>query len=166
MSDLPEPDTDLFRTAMGRFATGVVITSCLDDGLDHAMTANAFTSVSLDPMLVLVCVETETRYHEAVLRTDYWGISLLPAQARGVARWLATKGRPLHGQLEPVPHYRGPKTGVALIEGALAAFECRTTDVFPGGDHSIVIGEVLTIELAEDPSAALLYYRGGYGSLA
>ncbi len=166
MSSPQEPDPDLFRQAMGRFATGVVITSCLDNGFDHAMTANAFASVSLDPMLVLVCVETETRYHEAVMSTDCWGVSVLPARSRGAAQWLATKGRPLHGQLDPVAHYRGAKTGVALVEGALATFECRTTDVYSGGDHSILVGEVLSIELAEDPAATLLYYRGGYGSLA
>jgi flavin reductase (DIM6/NTAB) family NADH-FMN oxidoreductase RutF len=166
VSSPQEPDVDLFRRAMARFATGVVITSCVDDGVDHAMTANAFASVSLDPMLVLVCVETQTRYHEAVLRTDCWGVSILSAASRGAAQWLATRGRPLQGQLDPVAHYRGVKTGVALIEGALATFECRTTDVVAGGDHSILLGEVLTLELAEDPAAALVYYRGGYGSLA
>ena len=131
MSSPQEPDPDLFRRADGRFATGVVITSCLDDGFDHAMTANAFASVSLEPMLVLVCVETETRYHDAVMRTDYWGVSVLGAASRGAAQWLATRGRPLHGQLDPVAHYRGAKTGVALLDGALAALECRTTAGVP-----------------------------------
>ncbi|MGV1007759.1 MAG: flavin reductase family protein [Dermatophilaceae bacterium] len=166
MSSAQEPDTELFRRAMARFATGVVITSCVDEGVDHAMTANAFASVSLDPMLVLVCVERQTRYHEAVMRADHWGVSVLSSASRGAARWLATRGRPLQGQLDPVAHYRGVKTGVALVEGALATLECRTTDVLAGGDHSIVLGEVLTLELAEDPAPALLYYRGAYGSLA
>jgi flavin reductase (DIM6/NTAB) family NADH-FMN oxidoreductase RutF len=161
-----ELDSHTFRLAMGRFATGVVITSCVDDGMDHAMTANAFASVSLDPLLVLVCVECDSRYHEAVLRTPHWGVSVLPAGARGVAQWLATRGRPLHGQLDPVPHHRGAMTGVALVDAALATMECRTTAIHPAGDHSIVVGEVLSIGLAEDPPAALLYYRGGYGSLA
>ncbi len=165
MSSVPEPDVALFRRAMGRFATGVVVTSCVVDGVDHAMTANAFTSVSLEPLLVLVCVETEARYHEAVLEAGQWGVSILPASFRGAAQWLSTQGRPLHGQLDPVPSFSGPLTGAALLHGALATLECRTAAVHPGGDHSIVVGAVLDVQLADDPGPALLYYRGDYGAL-
>ena len=89
------PTPDEFREAVSRFATGITVVTCVVDGVDHAMTANAFASVSLDPLLVLVCVERESRFHEAIAATHAWGVSILPADAEPTARWLATKGRPL-----------------------------------------------------------------------
>lgn len=77
-------DPGRFRTAFGRFATGVSVVTCLVDGSDHAMTANSLTSVSLAPPLVLVCVERETRFHEAILTAGHWGVSVLGAQARAL----------------------------------------------------------------------------------
>ncbi|MGZ4630588.1 MAG: flavin reductase family protein [Oryzihumus sp.] len=160
------PDVGLFRRAMGRFATGVTVVSTLAGGHDHAMTANAVTSVSLDPMLLLVCVERDARFHDAVIEAGVWGVSVLDAGARATADWLATRGRPLHGQLDRVAHHRGERTGVALLDGALASFECRTTDVHPGGDHSIVVGEVVSVVAHDHAGDALLYYRGRYETLA
>lgn len=159
-------DPDLYRRAMSRFATGVSIVTTLAQEHDHAMTANAVTSVSLDPLLMLVCVERDARFHDAVIDAGVWGISVLAAPARPAADWLATRGRPLHGQLDRIAHTRGPRTGVALIEGALATFECRTTDVHAAGDHSIVVGEVVSASSADHPGEALLYYRGRYETLA
>jgi flavin reductase (DIM6/NTAB) family NADH-FMN oxidoreductase RutF len=160
-----EPTRDRFRLAMGRFATGVTILTTVTGGHDHAMTANAVASVSMEPMLVLACVEVDARFHDAVAEAGLWGISVLDAQQRPTADWLATQGRPLHGQLDRVPHHRG-STGVALLDGALATIECRTTDMHPAGDHSIVVGEVVSLGVAEHPGAALTYYRSRYGSLA
>lgn len=158
-------DVSVFRRAMGRFATGVTIVTTRHAGIDHAMTANAFTSVSLDPLLVLVCVEQEARFHEAIEGAGVWSVSVLDESARAVAAWLATRGRPLHDQLDRVPHHRGPHTGTALLEQSLATLECRTTALNPGGDHTIVVGEVLSAQLSETDAAALVYYRGGYGRL-
>ncbi|SER78419.1 NADH-FMN oxidoreductase RutF, flavin reductase (DIM6/NTAB) family [Pedococcus cremeus] len=160
-----EPTRDRFRLAMGRFATGVTVLTTVTGGHDHAMTANAVASVSMEPMLVLACVEVDARFHDAVAEAGLWGISVLDAQQRPTADWLATQGRPLHGQLDRVPHHRG-STGVALLDGALATIECRTTDMHPAGDHSIVVGEVVSLGVAEHPGAALTYYRSRYGSLA
>lgn len=157
------PSVDVFRQAMGRFATGVTVVTTFADGHDHAMTANAFASVSLEPLLVLVCVEQDARFHEAVVGSGTWGVSVLPAGHRSVAEWLSTPGRPLHGQLDRVPFHRGSVTGVALIDGALAHVECRTTDVHPAGDHSVLVGAVQSLWIDDDPGAALLYYRGRYG---
>ena len=116
----PSPDSPvdegLFRRTAGRFATGVCAVTTRAAGIDHAMTVNTFTSVSLEPLLVLVCVEVEARFHDAVLDAGVWGVSVLDASARPVAEWLATRGRPLHGQLDRVPHHRGPVTGVALLD--------------------------------------------------
>ncbi|GAA4357621.1 flavin reductase family protein [Angustibacter luteus] len=160
-----DADVARFRRAMARFATGVTVVTARVAGVDHAMTASAFTSVSLEPLLVLVCVEREARFHDAVTESGYWGVSLLDESARTISQWLSTRGRPLHGQLDRVPHRRGPVTGVALVDPALAAIECRTTDLHPAGDHSIVVGEVMSIDLPDSPDGPLLYHRGAYTHL-
>lgn len=159
-------DVARFRRAMARFATGVTVVSALADGIDHAMTANAFTSVSLDPMLVLVCVEQDARFHDAVEAAGEWAVSIVDDSARAVSQWLATRGRPLHGQLDRVPHHRGPHSGAALLDQSMATLECRTTALHPGGDHSIVVGEVLSVELPDSPRLPLLYHRGSYAHLS
>jgi flavin reductase len=166
---LPEPpaavDEASFRRAVGRFATGVCVVSAVERGIDHAMTANAFASVSLDPPLVLVCVEQEARFHDAIVGSGLWAVSVVDASARPAAEWLATRGRPLHGQLNRVPHHRGPLTGAAVLDQALAVLECRTVAVHPGGDHSIVVGEVLAATTGAEDARPLLYHRSGYRHL-
>lgn len=161
-----EPDVATFRRVVGRFATGVCVLTAVDAGQDHAMTASAVTSVSLEPMLVLVCVETEARFHDAILGAGEWAVSILDETARGVSDWLATRGRPLTGQLDRIPFHRGAVTGAALIDSALGWMEVRTTAVHPGGDHSIVVGEVVGLELGPPQAGPLLYYRSAYHKLA
>jgi flavin reductase (DIM6/NTAB) family NADH-FMN oxidoreductase RutF len=157
------PSPDDLRAAAGRFATGVVVvTAVAADGTDHAMTANSFASVSLDPLLVLVCVERGTRFHDAVLEAGAWAVSVLPAGARESAAWFATKGRPLAGQLDRVAHRRGRVTSAAVLADSLAVLECRTWAVHPGGDHTILVGEVLGIDLPETPGEPLVFYRSRY----
>src|SRR5688500_5531111 len=107
-------DTDAFRRAVGRFPTGVTVVTTCSDGIDHAMTASAVTSVSLDPVLVLVCVEKDARFHDAVLDSGKWAVSVLSASGRRAAEWFATRGRPLGGQLDRFPHRRGTARGAAL----------------------------------------------------
>jgi flavin reductase (DIM6/NTAB) family NADH-FMN oxidoreductase RutF len=158
-------DVGLFRRAVGRFSTGVTVVSTVAQGHHHAMTANAFASVSLDPLLVLVCVENDTRFHDAVLECGQWGVSVLDDTARGTADWLATPGRPLIGQLDRVPHHPGPVTGVALMDQSLSTLECRTQGVHPGGDHVIVVGWVVGAWLAPDGRGPLLYHRSAYRAL-
>ncbi len=151
---------------MGRFATGVCVVSAVVDGFDHAMTANAFTSVSLEPPMVLVCVHRDARFHDAIVTSGAWGVSVLDAEGRSISSWLATQGRPLHGQLDRVAHFRGRLTGAALMEQALSWLECRTDQVIPAGDHSVVIGEVISCALRSQDPGALLYYRSGYRELS
>jgi flavin reductase (DIM6/NTAB) family NADH-FMN oxidoreductase RutF len=160
------PDIDTFRRAMGRFVTGVVMLTTRTRDVDYAMTASAVTSVSLEPLLLLACIEREGRFHDAVLDAGFWGISVLSGGDRSAADWLATRGRPLHGQLDRIPHHHGLKTGVALSNDALSTFECRTTAVHPAGDHSIVVAAVVSVTSAPHSGAALVYYRGRYGTLA
>jgi flavin reductase (DIM6/NTAB) family NADH-FMN oxidoreductase RutF len=133
--------------------------------VDHAMTASAFTSVSLDPVLVLVCVDKEARFRDAVLEAGTWGVSVLAVEDRRAAEWFAMKGRPLIGQLDRFPHHRG-ETGAPLLDRALAWLECRTRAVHDGGDHDIVVGEVVRAEEGDRDGVPLVYHRGRYGRLA
>lgn len=166
----PEPSGSIeprdFRTAMSRFGSGITIMSTLQDGVAHAMTASAFTSVSLDPPLVLVCVDKGVRMHDAVLDCGYWAISVLADSHEEIAQRFAKSGRDLHTQFDGIGTQAGPKTGCLLIEGALSWLECRTWATYEGGDHTIVVGEVLSLGAGEpaDP-AALIYYAGQYREL-
>ena len=102
------------------------------DGVDHAMTANSFTSVSLDPLLALVCVERDSRFHSAVLAAGTWAVSFLPEGQEATARWFATRGRPLDGQFDQVPTRRGP-TAASCWPMASPPWSCAPTRWCPPG---------------------------------
>ncbi|HEV2240263.1 MAG TPA: flavin reductase family protein [Streptosporangiaceae bacterium] len=159
-------DTGAFRRAAGRLPTGIVVVSTSLDGVDHAMTVSAFTSVSLDPLLVLFCAEKIARFHDVVLAAGSWTVSVLDENSEKTARWLATRGRPLEGQLDAHPHHPGPLTGAPILSDALAAMECRTTAVHDGGDHSIVVGQVIGVSEPSSGGRPLLYCGGRYRRLS
>jgi flavin reductase (DIM6/NTAB) family NADH-FMN oxidoreductase RutF len=159
------PDPDVFRKVVGRFATGVTVVTTRVGGVDHAMTANAFASVSLDPLLVLVCVEKEARFHDAVEEAGFWGVSVLDETARATSTWFATRGRPLHGQMDRHPHAPGPVTGAPLLDASIAQLECVTTAIHDGGDHDIVVGEVVSASASRPNAKPLLWYRARYHTL-
>ncbi|WP_240322584.1 flavin reductase family protein [Austwickia chelonae] len=158
-------DVGLFRRVFGRFATGVTVVTTRCAGHEHAITANSVTSVSLEPLQILVCVHQDSRFHDAILSSGVWGVSVLADHSRAVADWLASPGRPLAGQLDRIPHHAGESTGVPLLTNALAHLECRTTATHPAGDHTIVVGEVVSLSAPDDPDEALVFYRGEYRSL-
>jgi len=141
-------DQAAFRRAAGQFPGGIVVVTTSGG---HAMTVSAFASVSLEPPLVLFCAEKIARFHDAVLEAGAWAVSILAEDAEKTARWLATRGRPLEGQLDELPHHPGPATGAPLLDGALATLECQTYAVYDGGDHSIVVGRVTAVN---DPPPA------------
>ena len=145
MSDV---DQAAFRQAAGQFPGGIVVVTT---SAGHAMTVSAFASVSLEPPLVLFCAEKIARFHDAVLAAGAWTVSILAEDAEKTATWLATRGRPLEGQLDELPHHPGPATGAPLLDGALATLECRTFAVYDGGDHSIVVGRVAAADSPADP---------------
>lgn len=161
----PGVDVDEYRRVVGRFATGIAIVSTVADDVDHAMTVNAFTSVSLDPLLVLFCAEKIARFHDAVTRSGHWAVSVLSSADEDASRWFATRGRPLHGQLDGWPHHRGDRTGAAIFSTAIAALECRTREAYDGGDHTIVVGEVLGVGRPAPDARPLIYYEGHYDAL-
>jgi flavin reductase (DIM6/NTAB) family NADH-FMN oxidoreductase RutF len=158
-------DQAAFRRASGRFASGIVVVSTSLDGVSHAMTATAFTAVSLEPLLVLVCAEKIARFHDAVLAAGTWAVSVLGEESEKAAAWLATRGRPLTGQLDAFRHHAGPVTGAPILDDAISALECRTSAVHDGGDHSIVVGEVVSVIEPRGDGAPLLYYASRYRRL-
>jgi flavin reductase (DIM6/NTAB) family NADH-FMN oxidoreductase RutF len=153
-----------FRAVMGRFVTGITIMSTIQDGVPHAMTANAFTSVSLDPPLVLVCVDKAVRMHDAVLDCGQWAVSVLAGDQRDLAERFARSGRDLYSQFEGVETHPGPKTGCPIVGHSLSWMECRTWATYDGGDHTIVVGEVLDLGVLRPNDNALAYFTGRYRS--
>jgi flavin reductase (DIM6/NTAB) family NADH-FMN oxidoreductase RutF len=159
-------DAAAFRRVAGQFPTGIAVVSASIGGTGHAMTVSAFSSVSLDPLLVLFCAEKIARFHDAVLEAGSWAVSILGEDSEKTARWLAMRGRPLQGQLDTIAHSPGPLTGAPILDEALAAMECRTTAVHDGGDHSIVVGEVLGVTEPVTEAGPLVYHAGRYRRLA
>lgn len=155
------------RDAMGLFPTGVtLLTTRAPDGTDHGITANSVTSVSLEPLLLLVCVEHKSRLHGALIAAGSWAVSVLAADAEQLSRRLARRGHSTAETLAAVPHHRGPHTGALLLDDALSTLECRTWAAHPGGDHTVVIGEVLAVATPRPDLAPLVWHRGGYTGLA
>lgn len=167
MDDMAERGRRRFRDAMGLFPTGVTLVSTrAADGTDHAITANSVTSVSLRPLLLLVCVEHASRLHDAVLESGLWAVSVLGLDGEPVSRRLARRGHDTLGALAGVPHSRGPETGALLLDTALSTFECRTTAAHPGGDHTVLLGEVLAVRTPRPDAPPLAWHRGRYTALA
>ncbi len=149
------------REVMSQFATGITVLTA-GGVCGHGMTANSFTSVSLDPPLVLCCVARPARFHESVLCAESFGVSFLAADQEPVARYFADRRRP-HGpaQFDAVDWVPGQHTGAPLLTGALAWLECRLEKTYDGGDHSIFLGKVLSSSCGPNRQA-LLFYSGGY----
>ncbi len=153
---------DALRHVMSAFIAGVTIVSTIWEGVPHAMTATAFTSVSLEPPLVLVCVSHESRFYAAVLGAGRWAVSLLRSDQEQIARHFANRGRDLKTQFDHVPHWRAPASGAPLIEGAHAWLDCDTHATYDGGDHTIVVGQVIRASREAPSGWPLAYYRGSY----
>ena len=153
------------RDTMGSLVTGVCVITTVSDGEDVAMTANSVTSVSLDPPLILVCVAHTARFHEAIVGSTYWGVSILEAEASGISSHFATSSRSRERPFENLRHHRGEVTGVALVDPSCAFLECRTEAVHEAGDHSIVVGRVLSVEQDAESVHPLVFHRGVYSWL-
>ena len=153
--------TSDFRKAMGAFATGVTIITVDLDGEVHGMTANAFTSVSLDPMLVLVCVDHSTRTHAHLHAKKRFGINVLCEDQCSISEYYARPERSHeHAEAEAGARFDRTQHGTPMLLGALAYLECRLQSAEEAGDHTIFIAEVEDVVLREgDP---LLFFRGKY----
>ncbi|GHJ40941.1 flavin reductase family protein [Streptomyces sp. TS71-3] len=152
------------REVMSRFATGVVVVTVGGEHV-HGMTANAFTSVSLDPPLVLCCVAHSAVMHGALSASARFAVSVMAADQERVARHFADKKRPLGAaQFTSVDWRPGPLSGAPLISGALGWLECELTQSHDSGDHTIFIGSVLEAGRGDD-APGLLFHNGAFGSV-
>jgi len=150
-----------FRKAMGSFATGVTVITVDHEGAVHGMTANAFTSVSLDPLLVLVCVDHRARTHAHLHARKRFGVNVLAENQRAISEYYARSGG-THERAEQEAGARFDRTahGTPVLHGALAYLECRLHTAQDAGDHTIFIAEVEDVVVRDgDP---LLYFRGNY----
>lgn len=146
---------------MGAFPTGVTVVTAMDeDGAPLGLTVNSFTSVSLDPPLVLVCIDTGSSSHDRLVASGSFAVNVLAAEHDALARRFASN--PAEGRFDDVSWAPGP-TGAPILAGMAAWLACTVEDVFPGGDHSIVVGRVT--EAQATPAPALLFHRGILGAL-
>jgi flavin reductase (DIM6/NTAB) family NADH-FMN oxidoreductase RutF len=154
-------DSDTFRSVLGRFASGVSIVTARDNaGVDHGMTVSAFSSASLEPPLVLVCIDHTASMHGLLLEHPRFGISILSSEQEAYSRRFAAD--PDTGRFDGIAYGRGD-SGVVLLDDALAHLECKVIAHHEAGDHTIFIAEV---ERAEPRHGRpLLYYRGVYAQL-
>ncbi|MFG2652120.1 flavin reductase family protein [Streptomyces sp. NPDC048436] len=154
-------DGGTFREVCGRFVTGVTVITC--QGMDKdpvGLTVNSFTSVSMDPPLVLFCVHKESRALAAVRACGSFAVNILASDQAGVCRDFAARDSARFGEL---PHRPG-STGSPVIDGALAFLDCRLHAMFSGGDHEVVLGEVVDLGLLrEEPPLA--FFRSAHPRL-
>jgi len=151
-------DPTAFRTALSRFASGVtVLTTRTDDGQDLGMTASAFSSLSLEPPLILVCVDRDASMASPLEHATHVAVHVLAVEQEHLSRRFAGKES---DRFTGLAISRGAG-GVPLLEGAIARLQCRIVERHPGGDHVIVVAEVLDADAAE--GAPLVYFRGQYG---
>lgn len=154
------PSSKVLRDVMSSFATGITVLTAAGEHC-HGMTANAFSSVSLDPPMVLCCIARTAQMHEAILRTRHFGVSVLSAEQEDLARYFASRDRPRGlAQFDEVEWFPARRSGAPLLAGSLAWLECELAEVYHGGDHSIFLGTVL--DAARRPGDALLFFGGGF----
>jgi flavin reductase (DIM6/NTAB) family NADH-FMN oxidoreductase RutF len=150
-----------FRKAIGCFATGVTIITVDLDGEVHGMTANAVASVSLDPLLLLVCVDHNAKTHAHLHAKKRFGINILAEQQKVISQYYARPGH-THEEAEVEAGARFDRTerGTPVLNGALAYLECRLNTAQDAGDHTIFIAEVEDVVVY--PGEPLLFFRGKY----
>lgn len=156
-----EVTSEEFRRACGRFANGVTVATVLDaGGAPHGLTVSSFTSVSLDPPLVLICLGHAVTVIHAFRASKYFGINVLSEEQQDLSERFARKGE---DRFEGLSWYSG-STGVPLLPGVLAAIECAVEQRIPAGDHDIFLARMLGAQVAE--GEPLIHFGGCYRRLA
>jgi flavin reductase (DIM6/NTAB) family NADH-FMN oxidoreductase RutF len=149
-----------FRAVMGHFATGVTVVTAQSEHGPVGMTATAVCSLSLDPLLLLVCIDRDARTLPIIAEGERFGVNVLAKGQEPLARLFASK-LPEHEKFAEVPH--SVHDGIPVIEGVLAWVGCTLQELIPGGDHTIGIGAVTAAELTQArPPQPLIWYRGRY----
>jgi flavin reductase (DIM6/NTAB) family NADH-FMN oxidoreductase RutF len=157
------PDAQTFRQAWGKFATGVsVITTVHADGEVHGMTANGINSVSLDPLLVLVCAGHTTTSYPMIKETQRFAINILAEEQQPIAEYYARPTDQKTGDL--AVSFSRTDRGAATVDGSLAHMDCKVVTEHVAGDHTIFIAEVEEIEVGD--GRPLLYFEGRFSQLA
>ncbi|CAN5652510.1 flavin reductase family protein [soil metagenome] len=149
-----------FRSVLSRFASGVTVVMAVDGtGADHGITVSAFCSLSLQPPLILVCIDHATDMHGILESAAAFVVNVLAADQEDLARRFSD---PDNDRFDGTSFTRGAN-GAAVLVGLSAHLECSITSRYEGGDHSIFVGRVEAAESSDLPP--LLYYRGGYAQL-
>jgi 3-hydroxy-9,10-secoandrosta-1,3,5(10)-triene-9,17-dione monooxygenase reductase component len=160
MADQHVVAPDDFKAALGCWASGVTVVTTRDEGWVYGITVSAFSSLSLDPTLVLVCLADSNRLPRMIEKTGKFAVSILAEGQETISNWFAVSGR------EPVERFEDfgtieLHTGSPIIDGSIAHLDCLLERSVDGGDHTIVIGRV--IAAASDPAKKpLVFYRRGY----
>lgn len=152
-----------YRELMRCFPTGVTVVTTRDGDVDHGMTANAVTSVSMDPILFSVCVSREARLHGHLERARHFVVNLLGADQADVSTTFAKKGLSDADRWATVPTHESSLGGLRL-DGCIGYLECEVVDTFEAGSHTVFLGEVRTIDAGAD-KPPLVFYGGGYRRL-
>jgi len=149
---------DQYRQVMANLASGVTVVTTRDSkGQPYGLTVSAFTSVSLDPVLVLVCLDNRLSGLQSFKNSKHFGVSVLSEQQEDISRTFARKDSD-----RPSSLYFDGKLGIPLIKNSLAVLECEVVNIFEGGDHQIFVGRVEHGEALQQTDQPLLYFRGKY----
>lgn len=157
-------DWNTFRQAMRHFATGVAVLTVCDGGTIHGMTANAFTSVSKEPMLMLVCIMKESVTHNLVAHAKNYALNILSDDQRAMAQRFAKQVPVPTDPFADIP-YRREATGAPIFNQSIAYVDCRVVAMHDGGDHTIFVGQVEAAGLGTAHQDLLLWYNGNYHAL-
>ena len=154
----PQEFQDQYRKTIGLFATGVTVILTEKDGEVHGMTANAVTSLSLDPTLIIVCPSKSAHLESLLLEEVTFTVNILGDHQEALSNYFAAGTGDPEFNFEPWPIAdKSPRLG-----GCIGALACRVYRRYEGGDHRIVVGEVLDTYIAEEPHWPLLYFGSGY----
>lgn len=161
MGTAPHPDD--FKGALGSWAAGVTVVTTRHEDVVYGITVSSFSSLSLDPLLVLVCLADSNRLPSMIKSSGHFAVSILAEGQEAVSSWFAISGR------EPVEKFEefGTiewHTGSPIVAGSIAHLDCRLEQAIPGGDHTIVVGRVLGAAFDANKKP-LIYFRRGYRSL-
>jgi len=152
------PDASSMRTVLGHYPTGVTIVTAMDGGEPVGLACNSFTSVSLDPPLVLFCAGKTSSTWPRIQRAGRWAVNVLSEDDEETCRLFAQPGADRFAHVS----YGAGRTGAPLLHDALAFVDCETEAEYDGGDHIIVVGRVVELGYVAE-GRPLCYYRGGYG---
>lgn len=158
-----EIDPQRFRRVLGQFPTGVTVVAASADGRPVGLAIGSFFSISLDPPLVGFCVATTSGTWPLIEAAGAFGVSVLAEDQHETSNQFAGRSEDKFAGVHWDP---SPVTGSPVIRGAVAHLDCRLEAVHPGGDHVIVVGRVLELDVVRDDIGALVFFRGGYGKHA